>query len=87
MKARTITITFLFAATMQAISPRTINAEPARQNQIPLKITVEKVSITNEDIDQAAIFCLIKEGSLDKRSTNNEKPTPVQIIIMARMCP
>ena len=87
MKARTIPITFLFAATMQGISPQTINAQSARHNQMPLEITVEKVSITNEDVDQAAKFCLIKEDSLDKGSTNNEKPTPVQTIIMTKMCP
>ena len=87
MKARTIPMTFLCVVTMQAISPQTINAKPARPNQIPLKITVEKVSITNEDIDQAAKFCLVKEGSLEKRATNNEDPTPVQTIIMAKMCP
>ena len=87
MKARTIPMAFLFTATMQGISPQTINAQSARQNQMPLEITVEKVSISNEDIDQAAKFCLIKEGSLEKGSTNNDKPTPVQTIIMAKMCP
>ena len=87
MKARTIPMTFLFAATIQGISPQAMNAQSARQKQMPLEISVKKVSITNEDIDQAAKFCLIKENSLEKGSTNKEKPTPVQIIIMAKMCP
>ena len=86
MKARTIPMTFLFAATIQGISPQAMNAQSARQNQMPLEITVKKVSITNEDIDQAAKFCLIKEGSLEKGSTTNARPTPAQTVIMAKMC-
>ena len=63
-----------------------INAEPSRPNQIPLKITVEKVRITDEDIDQAAKFCLIKEGSLEKGSTIHGQPTAAQLVVMATMC-
>ena len=77
---------FLCAATNQVISTMPINAEPSRPNQMPLKITVETVSITKEDIDQAAKFCLIKEGSLKKGSTINEQPTPAQLVVMATMC-
>ena len=87
MRAWTIPITFLVAATMQEISSQSINAKPLRPDQIPLKITVKKVKITDEDIDQAAKFCLIKEGSLKKGSTINETPTPVQKVVMATMCP
>ena len=54
---------------------------------MPLEITVEKVSITDKDLDQAAKFCLIKEGSLDKGSTINVRPTPAQAIVMEIMCP
>ena len=87
MRAWTIPITFLVAATMQGISNQSINAQPSRADQIPLNITVEKVKITGKDIDQAAKFCLIKEGSLMKGSTINERPTPVQTVVMSTMCP
>ena len=87
MRAWTTAITFLIAATMQAISDQSINAQPSRADQIPLKITVEKVRITSKDIDQAAKFCLIKEGSLKIGSTINERPTPAQTVVMATMCP
>lgn len=87
MRVWTTAITFLIAATMQAISDQLINAQPSRADQIPLKITVEKVKITGKDIDQAAKFCLIKEGSLKIGSTINERPTPAQTVVMATMCP
>ena len=87
MRARTTKITFLVAVTMQGISSQSINAQPSRPDQMPLKITVKKVKITDEDIDQAAKFCLIKEGSLKKGSTINDRPTPAQTIVMATMCP
>ena len=87
MRAWTTAITFLIAAAMQAISDQSINAQPSRADQIPLKITVEKVKITGKDIDQAAKFCLIKEGSLKIGSTINERPTPAQTVVMATMCP
>ena len=87
MKTWTTPITILVAATMQAISNQSINAQPSRADQIPLKITVEKVKITGKDIDQAAKFCLIKEGSLKIGSTINERPTPAQTVVMATMCP
>ena len=77
----------MIAATTQAISDQSINAQPSRADQIPLKITVEKVRITSKDIDQAAKFCLIKEGSLKIGSTINERPTPAQTVVMATMCP
>ena len=87
MRGWTTAITFLIAATMQAISDQSINAQLSRADQIPLKITVEKVKITGKDIDQAAKFCLIKEGSLKIGSTINERPTPAQTVVMATMCP
>ena len=87
MRVWTTAITFLIAATMHAISDQSINARPSRADQIPLKITVEKVKITGKDIDQAAKFCLIKEGSLKIGSTINERPTPAQTVVMATMCP
>ena len=87
MRAWTTAITFLIAATMQAISDQSINAQPSRADQIPLKITVEKVRITSKDIDQAAKFCLLKEGSMKIGSTINERPTPAQTVVMATMCP
>ena len=87
MRAWTTAITFLIAATMQAISDQSINAQPSRADQIPLKITVEKVKITGKDIDQAAKFCLVKEGSLKIGSTINERPTSAQKVVMATMCP
>tara|TARA_Y100001954_G_scaffold34876_1_gene33359 strand:- start:125 stop:388 length:264 start_codon:yes stop_codon:yes gene_type:complete len=87
MRAWTIPITCLVAATMQEISSQSINAQPSRPDQIPLKITVKKAKITDKDIRQAAKFCLIKEGSLKKGSTINEIPTPVQKVVMATMCP
>ncbi len=87
MRVWTTAITFLIAATMQAISDQSINAQPSRADQVPLKITVEKVKITGKDIDQAAKFCLIKEGSLKIGSTINERPTPAQTVAMATMCP
>ena len=83
MRAWTTAITFLIAAT----SDQSINARLSRADQIPLKITVEKVKITGKDIDQAAKFCLIKEGSLKIGSTINERPTPAQKVVMATMCP
>ena len=86
MRTWTIPIIFLVAAIMQGISSQSINAQPLRPGQIPLNITVKKVKITDEDIDQAAKFCLIKEGSLKKGSTINERPTPAQKVVMATMC-
>ena len=86
MSAWTIPTIFLVAVTMQGISSQSTNAQPSRPGQIPLKITVKKVKITDEDIDQAAKFCLIKEGSLKKGSTINERPTPAQKVVMATMC-
>ena len=87
MKTWTTPITILVAATMQVISNQSINAQPSRADQIPLKITVEKVKITGKDIDQAAKFCLIKEGSLKIGSTIKKRPTPAQTVVMATMCP
>ena len=87
MRAWTTAITFLIAATMQAISDQSINAQPSRADQIPLKITVKTVKITDKDIDQAAKFCLIREGNLKIGSTINERPTPAQTVVMATMCP
>ena len=87
MRTWTIPIIFLVAAIMQGISSQSINAQPSRPDQIPLKITVKKVKITDKDIDQAAKFCLIKEGSLKIGSTINERPTPAQTVVMATMCP
>ena len=87
MRTWTIPIIFLVAAIMQGISSQSINAQTSRPDQIPLKITVKKVKITNKDIDQAAKFCLIKEGSLKIGSTINERPTPAQKVVMATMCP
>ncbi len=87
MRVWTTAITFLIAAATQAISDQSINAQPSRADHIPLKITVEKVKITGKDIDQAAKFCLIKEGSLKIGSTINERPTPAQTVVMATMCP
>ena len=80
---------YLVAATitMGAISNQSINAQPSRADQIPLRITVEKVKINDKDIDQAAKFCLSKEGSLKKGSTINKRPTPAQTVVMATMCP
>ena len=87
MRTWTIPIIFLVAAIMQGISSRSINAQPSRPDQIPLKITVKKVKITDKDIDQAAKFCLVKEGSLKIGSTINERPTPAQKVVMVTMCP
>ena len=87
MRTWTIPINFLVAAIMQGISSQSINAQPSRPDQIPLKITVKKVKITDKDIDQAAKFCLVKEGSLKIGSTINERPTPAQKVVMATMCP
>ena len=87
MRTWTIPIIFLVAAIMQGIGSQSINAQPSRPDQIPLKIRVEKVKITDKDIDQAAKFCLIKEGSLQIGSTINERPTPTQKVVMATMCP
>ena len=86
MRTWTISIIFLVAAIMQGISSQSINAQPSRPDQIPLKITVKKVKITDKDIDQAAKFCLVKEGSLKIGSTINERPTPAQKVVMATMC-
>ena len=72
IKARTITLAFLFASAMQGISSQRINAQSSRQSHMPLEITVEKVSITDKDLDQAAKFCLIKEGSLNRSTTRNK---------------
>ena len=87
MRTWTIPIIFLVAAIMQGISSQSINAQPSRPDQIPLKITVKKVKVTDKDIDQAAKFCLVKEGRLKKESTINERPTPAQKVVMATMCP
>lgn len=87
IRARAIALAFLFASAMQGVSSQPINAQSSRQSYMPLEITVEKVSVTDKDLDQAAKFCLIKEGSLKKGSTINDRPTPAQTIVMATMCP
>ena len=83
IRACTIALAFL----MQVVSSQPINAQSSRKSYMPLEITVEKVSVTDKDLDQAAKFCLIKEGSLKKGSTINDRPTPAQTIVMATMCP
>ena len=87
IRARTIALAFLLPSAMQGLSFQPINAQSSRPSNMPLEITVEKVSITDKDLDQAAKFCLIKEGSLDKGSTINVRPTPAQTIVMEIMCP
>ena len=87
IKALKFALAFLFASAMQGTSSQPINAQSSRPSNMPIEITVEKVSITDKDLDQAAKFCLIKEGSLDKGSTINVRPTPAQTIVMEIMCP
>ena len=87
IKPRAIALGFLFGSIMQGVSPQPINAQSSRPSRMPLEITVEKVSVTDKDLDQAAKFCLIKEGSLKKGSTISDRPTPAQTIVMATMCP
>lgn len=77
----------ILAATMHAGSTMpTASAGDLKTRGLPLTINVEQVTITDEDVDQAAKFCMIKEGSLERQSTNTKKPTPAQAIVMATMC-
>ena len=77
----------IFVALIHAGAPLLpAEAEDTRTHQIPLTINVEQVTITDEDVDQAAKFCLIKEGALKKQATNSKKPTPAQAVVMATMC-
>lgn len=62
------------------------DAEDSRTHQMPLTIHVNQVTITDEDVDQAAKFCLIKEGTLKQQTTKATKPTPAQAIVMTTMC-
>ena len=64
IRARTIALAFLFASAMQGIGSQPSNAQSSRQSRMPLEITVDKVTITDIDLDQAARFCQIKEGKL-----------------------
>ena len=77
----------ILAATMHAGSALLpADAEDPRTHQMPLTINVDQVTITDEDVDQAAKFCLIKEGALKQQPTNIKKPTPAQAIVMTTMC-
>lgn len=87
IKDRIFSVTFLFSVMLYGISPEAVNAQSLRQNQIPLKITVKKVKVTDDDVEQAAKLCLIKEGRLVNGSTINVRPSPAQIVIMTTMCP
>ena len=86
LKTKTIALSILFAAVVQISSTPPVNAESLKQHHMPLTINVKQVKITDEDIDQAAKFCLIKEGTIEKEATIHEKPTPAQTIVMATMC-
>ena len=62
-----------------------VKAGPMRSHHIPT-IFVEQVTVTEEDVDQAAKFCLIKEGFLENSATKQQNPTPAQTVVMATIC-
>ena len=62
-----------------------VKAGPMRSHHIPT-IFVELVTVTEEDVDQAAKFCLIKEGFLENSATKQQNPTPAQTVVMATIC-
>ena len=62
-----------------------VKAGPVRSHNIPT-VFVEQVTVTEEDVDQAAKFCLIKEGFLENSATKQQNPTPAQAVVMATIC-
>jgi hypothetical protein len=80
-------LTAITSAILQpfASTPRA-HANPSESRRRPIKIDVEKVKITDEDIDKAIKLCLAKEGMLDPKSTKNTHPTAAQAFVMATIC-
>ena len=80
-------LTAITSAILQpfASTPRA-HANPSESRRRPIKIDVEKVKITDEDIDKAIKLCLAKEGMLDPKSTKNAHPTAAQAFVMATIC-
>ena len=87
MNNKTTPFFLLLAATLQvSIGLWPSNAKPEKSGYIPMTINVEKVSITDEDVDQAIKLCLAKEGNTNKGVASSEKPSPAQSIVMAEIC-
>ena len=80
----------LMAITSAILQPITstppVQANPPESRRRPIKIDVEKVKITDEDVDEAIKLCLAKEGMLDPKSTKNAHPTAAQAFVMATIC-
>lgn len=80
----------LMAITSAILQPITstppVQANPSESRRRPIKIDVEKVKITDEDVDEAIKLCLAKEGMLDPKSTKNAHPTAAQAFVMATIC-
>ena len=89
LRHQTIKMVFIAASTLNTVAtPLQADAESLEPtNKPPLTIQVEQVTITDQDLDRAAKFCLIKEGVLDPQSIKGESPTPAQTVVMATMCP
>ena len=84
---KTTRLIVILIATTYAGSPLPpADAEDTRTHQIPLAIKLDQLTITDEDVDQAAKFCLIKEGALKQQATNTKKPTPAQAVVTTTIC-
>ena len=82
---------FVFTAITSAIlqpiaSTPPVHANPSESRHRPIKINVERVKITDEDVDAAIRFCLAKEGMLDPKSLKSAHPTAAQAFVMASIC-
>ena len=86
-KAICFILTAITSAILQLItSTPPVQANPSESRHRPIKIDVEKVKITDEDVDKAIKLCLAKEGMLDPKSTKNAHPTAAQAFVMATIC-
>ena len=86
-KAICLILMAITSAILQPITstPR-VHANPSESRRRPIKIDVEKVKITDEDVDKAIKLCLAKEGILDPKLTKSAHPTAAQAFVMATIC-
>tara|TARA_B100000674_G_scaffold396718_1_gene341504 strand:- start:377 stop:682 length:306 start_codon:yes stop_codon:yes gene_type:complete len=84
------TISLILTAITSILQPFTsttpVQANPSELRRRPIKIDVEKVEITDEDVDEAIRLCLVKEGILDPKLTTNVHPSTAQAFVMATIC-
>ena len=61
-------------------------ANPSESRRRLIRIDVQKIKITDEDVDEAIRLCLAKEGMLYPKSPTNVHPSAAQAFVMATIC-